>query len=186
MSGCFRRCAGVTPRSRCGLLYSVMDQLLARSRCHYVRGSRRRPAPLTSEIDVASRRGMIVNRVVVSALFGLSAAAEPAVVRPLVGVQGTSASRCCATKSPSCVERSRGLLRLFFTPQHLRRVTACYYAPSPTHTRKGSVDCGRCGEVVGESGDEGAACGEPDLLAGEGLICMYAIGGTFPIWVIDG
>src|SRR2546421_13030873 len=40
-------------------------------------------------MGVVSRRGMIVARVVASALSDLSAAAEPAVVvRPLVGVEG--------------------------------------------------------------------------------------------------
>ena len=52
-------------------------------------GSKSRPVPLTWGIGVPGRRGMIVCRVVASAVFDLPAAAEPIVVaRPLVGVQG--------------------------------------------------------------------------------------------------
>jgi hypothetical protein len=61
---------------------------------------------------VASRRGMIVDRVVASALPGLCAAAEPAVVRPLVDVQGrrapgTAPRSCRLAESES--EASDGL-----------------------------------------------------------------------------
>jgi transcriptional regulator with XRE-family HTH domain len=52
-----------------------------------VRGSRSRPAPLTWEIGGPGWWGMIVRRVVASALPCLPPAAEPAgVARPLVGV----------------------------------------------------------------------------------------------------
>ena len=52
-------------------------------------GSRSQPVPLTWEIGGPSWQGMIVRRVVASALHDLPSAAEPAVVaRPLVGIQG--------------------------------------------------------------------------------------------------
>ena len=58
---------------------------------HGLRGSRSRPASLTCVI-ASGRHGMIVNRVLASALPDLAPSGEPAVVaRPLVGVQGRRA-----------------------------------------------------------------------------------------------
>jgi hypothetical protein len=70
-------------------------------------GSRNRPALLTCEI-VAWPSGMIVRRVVASALPDLPATAEPAVIarrRPRM-----SRSWCCATKSLCCAEPLRSLV----------------------------------------------------------------------------
>jgi hypothetical protein len=54
---------------------------------HVVWGSRSRPSVLTCVIRRTGRRGMIVSRVLASALLGLLSAGESAVVaRPLVGV----------------------------------------------------------------------------------------------------
>jgi hypothetical protein len=80
-----------------------------RHRCGEVTlwGSRSRPALLTWVIGVPGRQGMIVGRVVASALLGLPSAAESAVVaRPFVGIQGrrapgaTSRSRRAAQSQP--------------------------------------------------------------------------------------
>jgi hypothetical protein len=74
-----------------------------RRRCCVVRslwGSRSRPVPLTWVISVLGRLGMIVSRVLASALPDLPPAGEPAVVAwPLIGVQGR--------RTPGAAPRSR-------------------------------------------------------------------------------
>jgi hypothetical protein len=110
---------------------------------------------------VVSRRGMIVTRVVASALSDLSAAAEPAVVvQPLVGVEGRRTAGVAPQSRRATQSCSRGSARqivdrITFEAHIVETGTQSYRLPSSQHKPAKSPTapgCLRCPawKLVGE------------------------------------